>query len=207
MADRRFYWVRKGTWPELLFLLAEAMLSHVLTFLQDEFKYPSWHGSKARRQQLASQWLGEPAVITKKTAKFYRVVRGLLFPANQGTCISLLGVLLLNCSKQSIPNPEQKTICQNKTLNAFPMANRMCCENEAATESLSWLRNSDNYHIRLLKFFICGGRIFQDQICLFHCHHNKNCKYILLWNNICCFMWRNMYASSTQIIGLKLHGK
>ena len=23
------------------------------------------------------------------------------------------------------------------------------------------------------------GWIFQDQICLFHCHHNKNCKYIL----------------------------
>ena len=33
--------------------------------------------------------------------------------------------------------------------------------------------------IRLLNFFIRSGWIFQDQICLFHCRHNKNCKYIL----------------------------
>ena len=32
MADRLIYLVRNGTWPELLFLLAEPMLSHVLTF-------------------------------------------------------------------------------------------------------------------------------------------------------------------------------
>ena len=114
--------------------------------LHGEFKYPSWHGVKARRQQLASQWPGEPAVMTKKNpTKSYRVVRGSLFPANEGTCIPLLGVLLLNCSKQSIPNPAHKTICQNKTSNALPMANRMCCENEAAADSLSRFRNSDNY--------------------------------------------------------------
>ena len=82
MGDRLIYLVRKGTWPELLFLLAEPMLSHVLTSLQGEFKYPSWHGLKARRQQLASQWPGEPAVMTENPAKSYRVVRGSLFPAN-----------------------------------------------------------------------------------------------------------------------------
>ena len=82
MADRRIYLVRKGTWPELLFLLAEPMLSHVLTFLQGEFKYPSWHGFKARHQQLASQWSGEPAVMTKNSAKSFRVVKGSLIPAN-----------------------------------------------------------------------------------------------------------------------------
>ena len=82
MGDCLIYLVRKGTWPELLFLLAEPMLSHVLPFLQGEFKYPSWHGFKARRQQLASQWPGEPAVMTKNPAKSYRVVRGSLFPAN-----------------------------------------------------------------------------------------------------------------------------
>ena len=32
MVDRLIYLVRNGTWPELLFLLAEPMLSHVLTF-------------------------------------------------------------------------------------------------------------------------------------------------------------------------------
>ena len=29
-------------------------------------RYSSWHGFKVRRQQLASQWPGEPAVMTKK---------------------------------------------------------------------------------------------------------------------------------------------
>ena len=69
MADRLIYLVRNGTWPELLFLLTEPMLSHVLTFLHGEFKCPSWHGVKARHQQLASQWSGEPAVITKISSK------------------------------------------------------------------------------------------------------------------------------------------
>ena len=146
MADRLIYLVRNGTWTELLFLLAEPMLSHVLTFCMVN---SSTHLDMVLRL-VANNWLLSDRVSQrwwqkKNPTKSYRVVRGSLFPANEGTCIPLLGVLLLNCSKQSIPNPAQKTICQNKTSNALPMANRMCCENEAAADSLSWLRNSDNY--------------------------------------------------------------
>ena len=91
----------------------------------------------------------------------------------------LLDVLLSNCSKQPTPNPEQKAICQNKTSNVFPMANRMCCENEAAAESLSWCHNPDDNQNKVIEVFLLSGRVFQDQIDLFHCYHNKNCKYIL----------------------------
>ena len=121
-----------------------------------------------------------------------RVVRGSLFTANQGTCIPLLDVLLSNYPKQHITNPEQKNICSNKISNAFPMANHMCCENDAALESFSWGHNLDNYQNKVIEVFRHDGQNFQDQISLFHCYHNKNLQIYLyiLWNNICCFVWQ-----------------
>ena len=54
------------------------------------------------------------------------------------------------------------------------MANHMCCENDAALESFSWGHNLDNYQNKVIEVFRHDGQIFQDQISLFHCYHNKN---------------------------------
>ena len=128
-------------------LAPEPMLPHVLTFLQGAFKYPLWHGFKARRQQLASQWPGDPAVETRKSSKTFQCGQRITFPSILMHMHSIARCLS-NCSQKPIPNSEQKTICQNKTSNAFLLANRLCCENEAAAESLSWRHNLDNYQIR-----------------------------------------------------------
>ena len=83
-ADCHIYLVRNGTCEEqvLLFLLPpERLLPHVLTFLQGEFKYPSWHGVKARHQQLASQWPGELAMVTRKSSKIFPVGQRITIPS------------------------------------------------------------------------------------------------------------------------------
>ena len=46
-----------------------------------EFKYPSWHGFKARRQQLASQRPGEPTVVTWKCSKIFKGGQRITIPS------------------------------------------------------------------------------------------------------------------------------
>ena len=47
-------------------------------------KYQSWHGFKVRRQQLASQWPGEPAVTTKKSSKILQGGQRITIPSKLG---------------------------------------------------------------------------------------------------------------------------
>ena len=72
------------------------------------------------------------------------------------------------------PNLEQRAVCQNKISNAFSMPNRMCCESEAAAESLSWRHNTDDNQNKVIEVSLHGVQIFQDQIVMFHWYHHKN---------------------------------
>ena len=76
MADRLIYLVRKGTWPELLFLLAEPMLSHVQTSPHHDMVLRSFANNWLLGDRVSQQWW------QKNPAKSYRVVRGSLFPEN-----------------------------------------------------------------------------------------------------------------------------
>ena len=128
--DRRIYLVQNGTWEEqvLLFLLApETMLPHILTFFQGKFKYPTWHGVEARRQQLASQWPGELAVVTRESSKFFQGGQRVTIPNK------LRHLYALHCSMccyqivQHNPYPIQNRRLFAKTKSRMPSLWRIAC--------------------------------------------------------------------------------
>ena len=85
-----------------------------------------WCGGRGVRRG----WVHETqAVAIRKSSKIFLGGQRITIASKARHTLSIARCVVITLLKTIIPNPEQKTICQNKTSNAFPMVNRVYCEN------------------------------------------------------------------------------